>query len=83
VQGERERRGSGFVDLASTPWAQVTLRGRVIAESTPAYGIRLPAGTHVLLFENPRTREQARRTVAVREGRTTQVRVRLAPAATP
>lgn len=75
-----DRRASGLVDLASTPWAHVTLRGRTIAESTPAYGVRLPVGTHVLVFENPRTHEVARRAVTVREGRTTQVRVRLGPA---
>ena len=72
-----ERRGYGFLDVSTTPWARVEVRGRVLAESTPAVGLRLPAGTHTVTLVNPRLGLRARRVVRIREGRTVRVVERL------
>jgi serine/threonine protein kinase len=71
------RAAAGLLDVSSRPWARVRVGGRVVAESTPATGIRLPVGSHVVTLENPRTGATARRRVQIREGRTTQLVVEL------
>ena len=74
---ERQRRGYGSLDVSTTPWARVEVRGRVLAESTPAVGLRLPAGRHTITLVNPRLGLRVRRVVRIREGETTRVVERL------
>jgi hypothetical protein len=78
VDAVLERRSAtGLLDVSSRPWARVAVGGRVVAESTPAVGIRLPVGSHVVTLENPRLGVSERRRVRIREGRTTQLVVEL------
>jgi hypothetical protein len=71
------RRAFGTLNVSSTPWARVKVDGRVVAESTPATGIRLPVGRHAVLLENPRLNLRARRSVDIREGAPTRLVVQL------
>jgi len=71
------RRSFGTLDVSSTPWARVKVAGRVVAESTPATGIRLPVGRHSVLLENPRLGIRARRSVEIQAGRPTRLVVDL------
>ncbi|NIS36078.1 MAG: PEGA domain-containing protein, partial [Actinobacteria bacterium] len=71
------RRAFGTLDVSSTPWARVKVDGRLVAESTPATGIRLPVGRHAVLLENPRLNLRARRSVRIREGAPTRLVVQL------
>ena len=67
----------GTLDVSSTPWARVSIGGRIVAESTPAIGLRLPAGDHTVTLTNPRLALTAQRRVTIREGQRTSLVVRL------
>jgi serine/threonine-protein kinase len=72
-----KRVATGSLDVSSTPWAEVWVGGRRLAESTPAMGLRLPAGDHVVTLKNPRLGLQATRRVTIRDGARTSLVVRL------
>ncbi|MBI2891938.1 MAG: serine/threonine protein kinase [Deltaproteobacteria bacterium] len=67
----------GTLDVSSTPWAEVREGGRLLAESTPAVGLRLPVGVHVITLRNPRSGLTARRRVTIREGERSSLIARL------
>jgi hypothetical protein len=69
----RRRAQVGFLDVSSRPWAQVRVDGRLVAESTPATGIRLPAGTHRVTLTNPTLSITKSRRVTIRPGETSRV----------
>lgn len=72
------RRGAfGLLDVSSEPWARVKVGGRVVAESTPALGIRLPVGSYAVTLDNPRLGLTARRRVTIRAGKRSRLVVRL------
>ena len=71
------RIATGSLDVSSTPWAEVWVGGRRLAESTPAMGLRLPVGDHVVTLKNPRLGLNARRRVTIREGARASVVVKL------
>ena len=62
------RQSTGLLDVASQPWAQVAIDGRVVAESTPAVGLRVAAGVHQVTLTNPRLGLRAVRRVTIRAG---------------
>jgi hypothetical protein len=72
-----ERRSFGTLDVSTTPWARVVVDGRVVAESTPVTGIRLPVGRHSVVLENPRLGLRARRSVDIRAGSAARLVVEL------
>jgi tRNA A-37 threonylcarbamoyl transferase component Bud32 len=67
----------GALDVSATPWAEVWVGGRRLAESTPAMGLRLPAGDHLVTLTNPRLGLSAKRRVTIRDGARSSLVVRL------
>jgi len=63
----------GTLDVSTTPWAQVKVRGRMIAESTPATGLRLPVGTHTVTLTNPSLNVTITRRVQIRAGQRSRI----------
>jgi serine/threonine-protein kinase len=59
----------GLLDVSSTPWASVRAGKKVLAESTPALGLRLPVGRHTITLTNPRLKKTVRREVEIVEGK--------------
>jgi hypothetical protein len=60
---------SGFVTVSATPWGQVFIDGRRVADETPAYRLPVVAGRHsVAVFDPARRRFSPTQTVVVREG---------------
>jgi serine/threonine-protein kinase len=45
--------GVGHLSLTSEPWGRVLVDGVVVAKETPLVRFALPAGTHVVVVENP------------------------------
>jgi eukaryotic-like serine/threonine-protein kinase len=46
-------RGFGLLSLDTDPWSNVTIDGEPLGQPTPLLKLRLPAGRHELLLENP------------------------------
>jgi serine/threonine-protein kinase len=63
--------GSGRVTVRTEPWAHVYFKGDKIG-TTPFANVKLPAGTHTLVFKNP-SKKTVRRKVVVRSGKTTKL----------
>ncbi|RMH43896.1 MAG: PEGA domain-containing protein, partial [Deltaproteobacteria bacterium] len=62
---------AGRLTARTTPWADVYLGGRKLG-TTPFANLRLPAGTHTLVFKNPE-RKPVKRRVVIRPGATTKL----------
>jgi serine/threonine-protein kinase len=58
----------GTLDLNSEPWAEVSLDGTPLGVTTPARGVRVPAGRRRLTFRNPVFRLEKTVEVEVPEG---------------
>ncbi len=71
------RVATGTLDVSSTPWARVSIDGKLVAESTPLIGYRLPVGRHRVKLENPRLGKRATRNVVIKKGRKSSLIVRL------
>ena len=69
----RSRQPAGLLDVSSTPWARVSVDGRVVAESTPVVGLRLSPGVHVVTLVNPRLGLRETRRVRIRDGRRSRI----------
>lgn len=69
-------RTPGSLALEATPWAEVTLDGRPIGE-TPLANVSVTAGPHTLVFRNPETGKQVKRSVQVQPGQRLSLRVDL------
>jgi eukaryotic-like serine/threonine-protein kinase len=67
---------TGWLTLDTTPWATVSLDGRVLGH-TPLMRVELPAGQHDLLLENPERGIRRVYVVSVRAGETTARRLGL------
>lgn len=67
----RARQRTGTVDINLLPWAQVLLDGRSYGQ-TPR-SIRLPAGRHELVLENPRTGQRATLPIEIEAGQTLRI----------
>jgi serine/threonine-protein kinase len=67
----------GFLNVSSEPWARITIDGRATGLSTPARGIRLAPGPHVVELSNPVVGARKRFTVRIESGRTATHRVPL------
>jgi serine/threonine-protein kinase len=67
----------GFVNIYADPWAHVSVDGRALG-ATPLAHIPLPAGTHRLRLENPKTRP-VERLVHIESGKTELIDVDLDP----
>lgn len=63
----------GTLDVSSTPWASVRVGKRLVAESTPATGIRLPVGTHTVRLKSKRLGRTEVRKVRIRRNRRTSL----------
>jgi serine/threonine-protein kinase len=66
----------GWLTLDTTPWATVSVDGRVLG-STPLMRLELPEGPHELLLENPERGIRRTYVVTVRAGETTTRRLGL------
>ena len=60
----------GFLNLSSTPWANVTIDGRPVEGTTPLIRHKLPAGRHDIQLSNPYTPMKKSLKVDIREGET-------------
>jgi hypothetical protein len=65
----------GYLRLVATPWANVSVDGRVVGQ-TPLGSIAVPAGAHSVHFIHPELGETTRE-IDVVSGQTTLVRVQL------
>lgn len=84
IDSDLSRRAAyGMLDVSSSPWARVTVGGRTLADSTPALGLRLPVGRHVVVLSNPTIGWSETRTVTIRESERTSLVVRRAAPARP
>jgi hypothetical protein len=63
----------GTLNLNATPWAEVLVDGNPIGQ-TPIGGVTVKAGSHELIFRNPKTGEK-KQTVVVRPGQPTRVTI--------
>jgi len=59
----------GSLRITSTPWAYVTVDGRILGQVTPLT-LELPPGEHSILLENPELGWSERATVTVEAGKT-------------
>jgi serine/threonine protein kinase len=75
-------RQEGHLDLVVRPWAAVKVDDRRVGETPFSGPIRLPAGMHVLVLENPGFLP-LRKTVRIEAGRTTRLDVNLEDEAFP
>lgn len=66
----------GYLQVAATPWAYVTVAGKQY--EAPAT-IKLPPGSYNVVFTNPDLRAKVTRFVTVRAGKNRPLRVNLAP----
>ena len=73
----------GSLDVGSRPWTRILVDGRLVAESTPVRGIRLPAGRHTVTMENSDANLRTQRRVLIRPGVTTRLFVDLTTSAPP
>lgn len=60
----------GSLDVSSRPWAQVFIDGKLVAESTPALGLKVAVGEHTVRFVNPRLNKSAEQKVFIEKGTT-------------
>ena len=67
---------TGTVNNTSLPWARVTIDGKYIG-NTPLKNHSLPVGTHKVKLHNPETGQTESRTVDVRTGKNSSLRVKL------
>jgi hypothetical protein len=74
--------GDGELDLNSSPWARVTIDGRLAGE-TPLQGLKLRAGKHVVRLVNQERRLSAQLTIQIHAGRTTRRWIRLVAPLSP
>ncbi len=73
------KREYGYLKVSSNPWARVLVDGKLVAESTPAMGIKLPVGTRRVVLTNPRLKRRWAQKVKIRRGKTTSLIVELKP----
>ncbi len=67
---------SGFLTLDTTPWSTVSTGGRVLGQ-TPLVAVKLPAGKHTLVLENPDLNLRTSYQVTINPGQTTARRIGL------
>jgi serine/threonine-protein kinase len=67
---------SGFLTLDTTPWSTVSTGGRVLGQ-TPLVAVKLPAGKHTLVLENPDLNLRTSYQVTINAGQTTARRIGL------
>ncbi|MEE2902015.1 MAG: serine/threonine-protein kinase [Myxococcota bacterium] len=67
----------GRLDVSSRPWAKVYIDGKVMAETTPAFGIKVEVGRRTVRFENPRLNKSMTKQVMIRKGETSRLVVDL------
>ncbi len=66
----------GFLTIDSAPWSLVSIDGKAQGQ-TPLVGLKLPAGPHSLLLQNPELHREASYTVTIEPGETTARRIGL------
>jgi hypothetical protein len=57
----------GTLDVSAHPWAKVYIDGKLVAESTPKYGLRVEEGEHIIRFENPRLNKSVERKIVIKK----------------
>ncbi|MBI2059842.1 MAG: protein kinase [Nitrospirae bacterium] len=67
---QAEPAAHGFLNLSSTPWANVTIDGRPVDATTPLIHYKLAAGRHEIQLSNPYTPMKKSLKVDIREGET-------------
>ena len=67
----------GWLDVSSRPWSKVYIDGKIMAETTPAFGIKVQAGRRTVRFENPRLDKSMTKQVMIRKGETSRLVVDL------
>jgi serine/threonine protein kinase len=67
---------SGFLTIDTTPWSTVSTGGKVLGQ-TPLVGVKLPAGRHTLVLENPELGLRTSYQVTINAGQTTARRIGL------
>ena len=72
---EVERPKQGTVAVSSTPWAYVSVDGRVLGQVTPVR-LDLDPGEHTIVLENPEAGWTVERSVTVEAGKTVALDVR-------
>ena len=60
----------GRLDVSSRPWSKVYIDGKAVAESTPAYNIKVETGERTVRFENPRLKKSLIKKVLIKKGET-------------
>ena len=73
----KKSRSFGKLDVSSRPWAKVYIDGKLTAESTPAFGIKVETGERTVRFENPRIGKSVIRKVVIKKGETSRLVVNL------
>jgi serine/threonine protein kinase len=67
----------GTLDVSSHPWARVYIDNKLVAESTPAYGLKVAEGKHTIRFENPRKKKYAEKAIVIMKNQTQRLVVKL------
>lgn len=75
-QVPRAAEGFGELSLDSEPWSYVTLEGRPLGP-TPLAHVRLPAGRHRLVLQNPDSKLKRTLSISIKPDARTAMRVRL------
>ena len=68
--------GFGELSIDADPWAYVSVQGRALGP-TPLAHVRLPAGQHRVLLENPEHKISRTVSISIKTDQRTSVRVRL------
>ena len=68
--------GFGELSIDAEPWAYVSVQGRALGP-TPLAHVRLPAGQHRVVLENPDHKVTRTVAISIKNDQRTSVRVRL------
>lgn len=69
----------GVLKLDSQPWGEIYVDGRKIGRQTPAFDLKLPAGTHEIRLVNPVQKLETSFRITVEADRTVKKSVKLQP----
>ncbi|MCP4199803.1 MAG: serine/threonine protein kinase [Proteobacteria bacterium] len=67
----------GWLNINSYPWSYVSVDGKKLSGHTPYSKIKLPTGTHVLIFENPQLGLKTTKKVTIKAWEESNIGVRL------
>jgi len=65
-----KKQSFGTLDVSSRPWAQVFIDGKMVAETTPALGLKVSTGEHTVRFVNPRLKKSAEQKITIEKNQT-------------